>query len=394
MTLLSLWQSNPEQFRAKRIEQVINFTGDGALRDNSPTSEELRQFLRNIPKSQIEQYCQECLEKGFKDSGLALQDLVNEVGRRLDFKVLHGRYRGVRNDIGYDGLWTSPKAQSIVVEVKTTDAYRMDLSVLARYREALIRERNLEEGTTSILIVVGREDTGDLEAQIRGSRYAWDIRVISVDSLLRLLAIKEEIEDPGIGMRIRSILIPREYTRVDAIIDVMFSTAEDILQEESSTEVPSADKTDSNADGGRGPPVNFHSAVAEVLSRHLDITLIRKSRAIFISPDEAVACVCAVSRKYETANDAGYWFAIHPHQLATLREYSRGFLGFGCGSKDSVLLFEIRDFEAHLDSLNKTIKTDGSYYWHVHFHHRSNRWFLHLKAGAPAADVSGKFVSF
>jgi len=35
-----------------------------------------------------------------------------------------------------------------------------------------------------VLIVVGRQDTGELEAQIRGSRHAWDIRLISAEALL------------------------------------------------------------------------------------------------------------------------------------------------------------------------------------------------------------------
>ena len=38
---------------------------------------------------------------------------------------------------------------------------------------------NLVIPDSSMLIVVGGEDTGDLEAQIRGSRYAWDIRLVS-----------------------------------------------------------------------------------------------------------------------------------------------------------------------------------------------------------------------
>jgi hypothetical protein len=51
----------------------------------------------------------------------------------------------------------------------------------------LITSGQLKEDQSSILIVVGREDTGDLEAQIRGSRHAWDVRLISVDALLRLM---------------------------------------------------------------------------------------------------------------------------------------------------------------------------------------------------------------
>ena len=76
-------------------------------------------------------------------------------------------------------------------------------------RQSLQAERN----RLSKEIGIGRkqgQDTGDLEAQIRGSQHAWDIRLISAEALLRLLAITEEVEDPGVSERIRSILIPRE----------------------------------------------------------------------------------------------------------------------------------------------------------------------------------------
>ena len=58
------------------------------------------------------------------------------------------------------------------MEVKTTDTYRIDLDTLAGYRRALIQGGSITEERASLLIVVGREDTGDLEAPIRGSRHA------------------------------------------------------------------------------------------------------------------------------------------------------------------------------------------------------------------------------
>ena len=67
-----------------------------------------------------------------------------------------------------------------MVEVTTTDAYRIDLETLAGYRRGLIASGQITEPESSMLIVVGRKDTGDLEAQIRGSRHAWDIRLVSV----------------------------------------------------------------------------------------------------------------------------------------------------------------------------------------------------------------------
>ena len=78
---------------------------------------------------------------------------------------------------------------------KTTDAYRIDLDTIANYRRTLIHENSLAEDNSSVLVVVGRTDTGDLEAQIHGSRHAWSMRLLSVDALLRLMQLKESFED-------------------------------------------------------------------------------------------------------------------------------------------------------------------------------------------------------
>jgi len=160
-----------------------------------------------------------------------------QAGRRLGFTVEDGRYRGQAGHIGYDGIWRFPDGHAVIIEVKTTDAYRIDLDTIAGYRRALIRQGSVQEQSSSMLIVVGREDTGDLEAQIRGSRHAWDMRLISVDSLMRLMVLKEEVEEPRTIRRIYDILIPREFTKLDSIVEIIFSTAEEVKHEEQPTEV-------------------------------------------------------------------------------------------------------------------------------------------------------------
>ncbi len=104
MALLDLWKTNRGQLAEKHIQQVIAIAGDGKLRDGSPASSEFRDFLRNVPSELLAKYADECLTESFPDSGLALQDIVNEIGRRLDFQVIHGRYRGTSNQPGHDGL--------------------------------------------------------------------------------------------------------------------------------------------------------------------------------------------------------------------------------------------------------------------------------------------------
>ena len=59
----------------------------------------------------------------------ALQDLVNHLGTLIGFEVEYGRYQGVVNKVGHDGLWRSG-GSVMVVESKTTDAYTINSSTL------------------------------------------------------------------------------------------------------------------------------------------------------------------------------------------------------------------------------------------------------------------------
>lgn len=192
MSLLQLWKTGGEDFKQKQIQQLTAVAGDGHLKDASQTSLELRELLSAVPTEQLGIYLNECLEKSFVDSGLVLQDIVNELGQRLDCEVVPGLYRGKSNAIGFDGIWRFPNEYNIVVEVKTTDAYAIDLDKIANYRRALIQDGKVLENS-SILIVVGRKDTNSLEAQVRGSRHAWDIRLISAEALFKLVTIKDSI---------------------------------------------------------------------------------------------------------------------------------------------------------------------------------------------------------
>lgn len=247
MSLTDLWQSSPGQLFDKHIQQVIAFAGNGKLKDRNNTSDEFRAFIELIPASTLTRYASECLESRFDNSGFALQDVVNQAGKRLGFQVKDGRYRGTTNHIGYDSLWISPWGDQVVVEVKTTDAYRIDLDAIADYRRALIRTNEISEERSSILFIVGRQDTGDLEAQIRGSQHAWDVRFLSVDSLFRLVSIHEEIEGPAIAHNICDILIPREYTRVDGIIVIVFATTAEARADISADEINDLETVESPA---------------------------------------------------------------------------------------------------------------------------------------------------
>ncbi|NBO66496.1 MAG: hypothetical protein EBU88_16905, partial [Acidobacteria bacterium] len=323
MALVDLWRSAREQLDGKHLQQIIAFAGDGKLRDDGAAAHELRAFLSLVPTDVLRQYAADCLGKSFQDSGLALQEVVNQIGRRLGFSVVDGRYRGVKGHAGFDGLWKRHD-HAIVVEVKTTDAYRLDLGTVARYRQMLASEAALTLDQSSILIVVGREDTGDLEAQIRGSRHSWDVRLISVDALEHLMVLKEDLEDPALIRKIHDILLPREFTKLDEIVDLVFSATEDVREPEMPDgELESSDK--------KFTPVSFHAACIARIESELGKELLKQSRASFATADGETAVLCAVSREYSKARYEGYWFAFHPHQQEFLESAANSYVGLGCG---------------------------------------------------------------
>lgn len=390
MALIDLWLASQEQILSKHLHQIIAFAGEGRLRDKGTASAEFREFLGRIPSNLLARYASECLTESFTDSGQALQDVVNQIGLRLGLDVSHGRYRGTAAHIGHDGLWRLPNGHSIIVEVKTTDAYRIPLDTLANYRKALIGAGSVTEEASSMLIVVGRQDTGDLEAQIRGSRHAWDIRLISVDALIRLMSVKEDLEDPNIINRIHQILIPREFTRLDDIVDILFSTAEDLKQEEGSVD-PDAAGSETDPHEKKFTPVAFHRACVERIEQHLHRPFLKRSRATFTTAEDDVRLLCAVSREHSRSGQPFFWFAFHPHQQEFLGAIAPAFLAFGCGSPKNILLIPFADFEPWLNGLNVT-DTGERKYWHVHVTQEGATFKLLRKAGFPRVDLSKYFV--
>lgn len=386
MALLDLWNQNPEQLRNKQVHQLIGIAGEGRLLDQSPCSKEFRSFLSTVPSQYLQKYADQCLAEGFDGSGFALQDIVNEVGARLGATASPGLYRGKPNATGWDGLWNFPNGRSIVIEVKTTDVYSINLNTVAGYRRSLISEGEITEDTSSMLLVVGRQETDNLEAQIRGSKFAWNIRVISVSALLRLMFIKEEVEDPVLVQRIHAILVPHEFTRLDAIAELLFSAAQEIKQEEPGVEVEEEAGSDRTA-APKIRPVSFHEECVARVQSALGLRLVRRTRAGYSSPDQETAILCAVSKEHDSGSSPNYWFAFYPHQQTFLEQYKKTFVVLGCGSSQRVVLVPYNTFKSWLGSM-WTTTNELRTYWHIIIHRRDEALTLRVRKGKKPIDLT------
>ena len=390
MSLLDLWEKSKSQLEGKHVQQIIGIAGSGKLLDGEGTSKEFRGYLSRIHSSVLATYADQCLVGKFEGSGLALQDIVNQIGRRLGFDVTDGRYRGTSRESGHDGLWSSTFGSTIIVEVKTTDAYRIDLDTLAEYRRKLIESKKIKEGKSSILIIVGRQDTGDLEAQIRGSRHAWDVRLVSIEALLRLMRLKENVDDPQIFRKISEVLLPQEFTKIDGIIHLVFSTAEEVRHD---LEVSggTGDVGDEDDHKPRAVPANFNDACVERIQAFLKKPLVKQTRALYGTPDGSVLVVCAVSRAYKKSGGEGYWYAFHPHQEEKLSPAKEGYVAYGCGSEKTVVLIPFKQFKTWLDGLNIT-QLEDRLYWHVRIDKADDKLFLRRKRGFEKVEITKYLV--
>jgi hypothetical protein len=375
MPLLAFLASNPKEVAQLTIEQIVSMAGDGVLKDNSPCCSEFREYLKQADSAKLGQYVERCLSSAFPNNGFVLQDLINELGRRLDYKVSNGRYRGTQNSVGFDGVWLSPEGQTIVTEVKTTDAYTVKLETIATYRTKLLNTGEIK-GPSSILIVVGRQDTGELEAQIRGSRHAWDIRVISAEALLKLVQLKENSEEPETGLKIRSLLAPMEFTRLDSLVDVMFTTAKDVeagiveaVIEPLEPETRALTSSPAPSTGGweftdSAVLDSKRNEIIEAISRKLGTKLIRRSRALYWDVTHEKRVACSISKRY--SRGAAYWYAYHPKWDEFLAEATDGYFVLGCMDLSSAFAIPVKVMKEHLALLNTTTTEKGKVYWHVH----------------------------
>ncbi len=391
MTLVELWEKSQEHFDGKRVQQIISFAGGGGkLVDGGETSTEFRALLQIIPSDILAAYAKECLSGSFEGSGLALQDVINAVGQRLGFTVTPGRYRGVVGAIGFDGLWRSSRGFSIIVEVKTTDAYRVNLETVTGYRLDLIKEHQADEKTSSVLIVVGRDDTGDLEAQIRGSRHARDVRLISVEALLSLLKVKEDTEDPKILQQIADVLAPKDFTRLDGIVDLVFATVTDLSQQDEGGS-PIGQTQPRKGAPDLGSEVAFRESCISRIQRRLKRTLIKRSRTLYGTPDGSMLLVCVVSSESKVAGKERYWFGFQAHHAEALKGSAEAFVAFGCGSAKSIVLVPFKEFDDFLEGSWKTEK-DGRIWWHVVIEREADKLILRRKTG-KAVDLTSFVLS-
>ena len=206
-----------------------------------------------------------------------------------------------------------------------------------------------------------------MEAQVRGSRYAWDMRLISIERLIKLVQIKEKSDDPNTLVQIRQLLRPFEYTKIDRIIDVIFTTALDVETQqisdhdavagEQERDSSKQDRTDSDLLNSKRQEAVDAFAVAKGKD------LIRYSRTLYWSSDKKIRTCCAVSKRYQIDYQP-YWYAFHPNWDRFLAEGEDSFFILACMDQNEAYAVPHSWITANKKNLNVTEKGEKSY-WHI-----------------------------
>lgn len=202
------------------------------------------------------------------------------------------------------------------------------------------------------------------------------------------MKLKETIEDVHIVEKICSILTPQEFTRVDGIIDIVFSTAEDLdLSSDDVNESGDEEQEQEEVTPGKIQRVAFYDQCITRIEKKLQLSLTKQSRTTYKSPNYDIAVSCSVSKKYNRNNKDYYWFAFHPAQKQHLEKAKQAYVAFGCGSENILFLVLLEEFVSWLPGLNKSIKGER-YYWHVQISELNGKWLLLRKTGQKDVDIS------
>lgn len=162
-----------------------------------------------------------------------------------------------------------------------------------------------------------------------------------------------------------------EYTRLDALVDVMFTTTKDVeAAADSEKPVPPAEETGDGDGSGwefTAPDViqATRDAVIHALGARDGKRLIKRSRALYWDADHAYRVVCTVSKRYTKRGATPYWYAYHPSWDQFLGEGETGWFILGCVGLGEAFVIPVAVIRQHLSQLNTTVTPDRGHYWHV-----------------------------
>ena len=179
-----------------------------------------------------------------------------------------------------------------------------------------------------------------------------------------------------------------EYTRLDQIIDVMFTTATDldiVINADDEALTKSAEAQDQHSaidvktrerkeEGFAKGTWEFTDSrlleqkredILQAAGKKIGEVFIKKSRALYWGSSHENRVACSISKRYTKPGSYRYWYAFHPQWDEFLREGKTGYFILGCMDQSFAFCIPWQILNPLLAFLNTTT-TERSTYWHIH----------------------------
>lgn len=390
MSLADIWRMSPEQLKDKHILQIISFAGSGKLRHNS-TLKELRSYFACVPSPLLSRYLYETIGEPFDGDAIVLSELVNEVGRRLGFQVK----KRTSTQVNYTGLWKMKGNTSIITAIQRNNLPLINPVALLTFKKELEQKKVIDYRQSSILIIAAPGDTTNLEQQLRGSNIATEFRLIGIEALLKLMRLKEDLEDPLVLQQLLELLTPHDFLRVDGLIDLLLSVITDIPTEITPEVFMFDDGVDEEEKGETAKkkeskpkiPDELRDACVERIEKHLQQTFVKESRVIYTSPDRTKKIVClTASLSVGSGRFPYFWFGFRPKQKEAIEKAEEGYLALVCSSEELIILIPYNVFSNWLEGMNISGLAEEINHWNIVIYKETDK--MRLKTGRLDVDLT------
>ncbi|MBM5812440.1 MAG: hypothetical protein FJ191_10825 [Gammaproteobacteria bacterium] len=181
--------------------------------------------------------------------------------------------------------------------------------------------------------------------------------------------------------KIHTILRPFEYTRIDQIVDFVFTTVEDKeLQIEDDIALPNIKETQERRIQQRTPREIIDAKKVEAierLARRESAAIQKRRNSLYSDPSDDLHAVVVVSKRYD---DDGYWYAYHEEpQRKFLAQGKKGFLVLAMTDKDFAFAVPYAALESVWNDLHQTVLDSGRIYKHLLTYEVNGKFLLRIR---------------
>lgn len=202
--------TSASSYPAMTVEQVVAGFGDGRLGEGSSCSAAFRAHLATQSAATLSRHANYCAVVSFARREAVLADLVNELGRRLGYDVEPAPYEVAGGPPPANGIW---RRGNFVLHVRATanDPARVDVEQLFNVAKPLPGSPSVTSAAR-FAVVTARQDIRALKRLLEVHPLRPLLRFLSLDGLIRMVTIAEEVRGSGRTQYIRGILTPGEHT--------------------------------------------------------------------------------------------------------------------------------------------------------------------------------------